>query len=37
MVASIILIKVTLAQDDFNAYFGGVKYEYRAEGMDIIV
>jgi len=22
---------------DFIAYFGGVKYEYRAEGMDIIV
>jgi len=36
MIASIILIKVTLAQD-FVAYFGGVKYEYRAEGMDIIV
>jgi len=36
MVASIILTQVTLARD-FIAYFGGVKYEYRAEGMDIIV
>jgi len=36
MVASIILIKRTLAQD-FIAYFCGVKFEYRDEGMDIIV